>query len=90
MFYRFFSILCLLIFCFLAAASAFAAEVAQSELISDPLTMAVAAGYVLLEFVLGKTTLVKANSVLELALRSVGRIVLATFGLKKYGFEMKD
>lgn len=88
-FYRLVTALCILTCCFFASVTAYAAD-ASGELISDPKTMIVAGAYVLIEFVLGKTTLLKSNSVVELVLRNLGRIILVTFGLKKYGYELKD
>lgn len=49
---------------------------------SDLLLVIVGAVWVLIEYVLGKTDLVKSGSVLELVLRSIGKI-LEALGLKK-------
>lgn len=89
MFYRFVSVLSMLVFCLFASAMAFAGE-ASDQLITDPTTMIAAAAYVLLEFVLGKTSLIKSGSLLELGLRAVGRLAVKAFGLEKHGYKLKD
>ena len=61
-----------------------------SETISDPKILIAAGCYVILEFILGKTSLVKANSLIDLILRSiVGPLIYKIFNLKKYGYQIE-
>ena len=67
-----------------------ATQLGGAEKISDPKIMGAAACYMILEFVLGKTSLIKSNSVVEFVLRSlVGPALYHGLGLKKYGYKIE-
>lgn len=67
-----------------------ATQVGGAEKISDPKIIAAAGCFVLLEYVLGRTNLVKANSSLEFLLKSIiGPAIYHGLQLKRFGYKIQ-